>query len=529
MPASLVVAQWIAVAIFATQVKHNGWFYFQGGDQLWHYTSSWQLASWSLPPAVVGYVWPFVLAPIAVFAGANLIAALPAIVLFQVAVLLPLAVLCVWWIARRLGGPAFGLLAGVSWIVLPYAVIPLFEPRYHERYVDQFLPQAFGLTAMSDFPSMVALLVAAVFALRVFDSASPRLVDALAAGAAAGVAVGLKPANLMFVPGLLAAIAVARRWRHLGVAVLALLPAIGVLYAWKKLGLGEAPAFVETDLAVTPRGPIPVLDRYLDLDFAQLVLNEDYLREYFWSVRLLEWAPLAGIVAVFRRSPPAAVLLAFWFGVFLLAKGTSHLVSVELGSFFRMLMPAFPAYFLLATSVMLLVPRVGARLLEDARALPYAWNRRLALILAVALLGIAAAPLPVILAAPPDQSRQVVSDTRLNLRWIVSDALDLRAEARAGGVRLTWQRPSGLTNAETFFRVLRGRAGSYLECSEASDVPVFCNLSMEARANLGGTSYFAADPPEEDWVYRVGLVVKSPAGGTEGDIVLVSPEVDPRS
>ena len=54
--------------------------------------------------------------------------------------------------------------------------------------------------------------------------------------------------------------------------------------------------------------------------------------------------------AVARRSPPLAALLATWFGVFLVVKGTTVLSTVSSGSFFRFLMPAFPAYFLLGVS-----------------------------------------------------------------------------------------------------------------------------------------------------------------------------------
>ena len=114
--------------------------------------------------------------------------------------------------------------------------------------------------------------------------------------------------------------------------------------------------------------------------------NASHLREYFWSARLLEWAPIAGTVGVARRSPPLAGLLATWFGVFLLVKGTTPLSTVSSGSFFRFVMPGFPAYFLLGVSILLLVPTLGASL---ARASPEgparALDRRLVLGLAIVL------------------------------------------------------------------------------------------------------------------------------------------------
>ena len=90
---------------------------------------------------------------------------MPLVAAFNVLVLAPLALVCVWSIAGRIGGRALALWASVLWVAAPFVAIPLFVERYHERWVDQFLPQAVGLTGMADFPSMVALLgVAALVA-----------------------------------------------------------------------------------------------------------------------------------------------------------------------------------------------------------------------------------------------------------------------------------------------------------------------------------------------------------------------------
>ena len=47
--ATLIVLQWLAVATLALTVKHNGWLYYAGGDQLWHYTGAYLLAHGHLP------------------------------------------------------------------------------------------------------------------------------------------------------------------------------------------------------------------------------------------------------------------------------------------------------------------------------------------------------------------------------------------------------------------------------------------------------------------------------------------------
>ena len=45
----LLGVQWIAVLALALTVRHNGWLYYAGGDQLWHYTGADLLAHGHLP------------------------------------------------------------------------------------------------------------------------------------------------------------------------------------------------------------------------------------------------------------------------------------------------------------------------------------------------------------------------------------------------------------------------------------------------------------------------------------------------
>ena len=61
---TLVVAQIVAVTAFALSVAHNGWVWFQGGDQIWMTTTGWLLGQRELPPTEIGYLWPAVQAPV---------------------------------------------------------------------------------------------------------------------------------------------------------------------------------------------------------------------------------------------------------------------------------------------------------------------------------------------------------------------------------------------------------------------------------------------------------------------------------
>ena len=163
--AILVVGQLIATVAFALTATHNGWLYYQGGDQIWYATSGWSLGDLRIPNALVGYGWSISLAPITWLTGPTFVQSLPAIVVVNVLVMGPAALLCIYAIAGRIGGRLLGLWAALLWVVAPYLSIPLFVGRYHEKFVDQFLPQALGLTAMADYFSMVVLLMAAVFVL----------------------------------------------------------------------------------------------------------------------------------------------------------------------------------------------------------------------------------------------------------------------------------------------------------------------------------------------------------------------------
>src|SRR5205807_2115226 len=87
--------------------------------------------------------------PVALVAGSNFFSALPALIVLQTVVLMPVALFCVYGIAARIGGRLLGYLAAALWVLGPYAAIPLWDHRYHPKYVEQFLPQAPALAALA--------------------------------------------------------------------------------------------------------------------------------------------------------------------------------------------------------------------------------------------------------------------------------------------------------------------------------------------------------------------------------------------
>ena len=109
------------------------------------------------------------------------------------------------------------------------------------------------------------------------------------------------------------------------------------------------------------RLPVP------DLSVDAFKANMAGLREYFWSHRLLQWVAVAGAIAVARRSVPAALALAAWLGGYVLFRAAQPEIGLAGGELFRALLPAFPAFVLLAASLPLLVPTLATRLGPLAR------------------------------------------------------------------------------------------------------------------------------------------------------------------
>jgi hypothetical protein len=513
----LLAAQWLALLVLALTVRHNGWLYYAGGDQLWHYSGAYVLAHGHLPPAFVGYGWSVLLAPVAAIAGPNIVSALPAIVLFNTLILLPVALLCVYGIAERIAGRLFGYWAGALWVVVPYIGVLLVEPGYHQKYTELTLPQLLGLSSAPDFPSMVALLISAYFCLRTLDAAGWRA--PVAAGLAAGYSIALKPSNslFLFAPAVLLLV---RKWRAVLPFALGLAPALLTLALWKYRGLGELAAAPEPqrlagigDLA--HRIHNPSLNSWEHLH--QVLLG---LREHFWVARVFEWLPLAGIIALALRSVRGLLLLGTWFVAFLLVKGTYIPASVEDASFFRILMPAFPAYLLLAASTVLLVPRVRA---EPGPSPVRLAGRRLTVAFAAAGVLFVLLPAAVVAAMPTlqDGGRQAVAYADSLLP--VTGAVRAQASASGGDVRLSWNawhsRPAGV-----FYRVLRSYSSlsnGGLGCSGTAKGANDCRLYMQTVGSTKARS-FVDRPGPGMWTYRIGVAANWLNDPNFGDVTLLS-------
>jgi len=537
--APLLLLQWAALLAFALTVRHNGWLYYQGGDETFYYTTAWLLSGWTLPTTPIGFGWSYLLSPIGAIVGPNTLAALPPILILNTVVLMPVALLCMYGIGARIGGRALGYWSALLWIVVPYLAIPLWDHRYHEKYTEVTLSQTLGLSALADFPSMVCLLLAAYLTIRALDTDDRWA--AVAAGLATGFAVGIKPANGLFVIAPLLAFAISRRRGQLLAFVPACVPALVALAVWKERGLGNTPALslggrhlaTVGGADVTPLALSNPLHRYVHLDFGQLHANLVQLGEFFWSVRPLEFIPFAGAIAIWRRSAAQAWLVFGWFAAFLIVKGTSANAKVEDATFFRLLMPSFPAFVLLLALLPLLLPRVGPALAER---LPSARPRPTSLAaVGVAALVFAAIPLLVAATSRKQQGASAVKFFEQGVFVPLDDSF--APTVRAAGARrvISWSPPRS-PGVHAFYRVLRVPVeaenpenqsfgplvdGVYCQQGKGSDGAADCRLFMDTIAVTRGTSYVDT-PPRGKWSYRIGLVANWANDTSRGDIVLFS-------
>ena len=521
--ASLAGAQLVATLLLAASVPHNGWVWFHNGDQIWITTQGWLLGHLELPPTELGYLWSLVLAPIMWVTGPTFVQALPPIMALNLLVLAPIALLCVYGIAARIGGRMLGYWASFLWVVTPFASIPLFVDRYQERWTEHFLPQALGLTSLSDFPSMVAVLAAALFVVRSLDAS--RVAEAALAGVLLGAAGGMKPPNLLMGVGAALAYLVARRWRDGIVFGAALVPSLLVLALWKERGLGQLPLFSLDEARVAAGAGLVALDvdRYIELDLDHWRLQMDQLREFFWSARLAQWAPLAGLLAVIRvRRGSIAALLGGWLAAFLLVKGFSTRADIQANTFWRLLMPAWPAYLILFAAIPLLVPTLARRLGDrlrplEFRPLEFRW------VVVAAVLAVAIPAVAIAASSPSTRPERAVfqDDVDNFIMTPIDEDVVLEGERTSAGQRLSWT-PGGPWLGDVFYRVYRIDEGPDVECEHTDGSrSVYCFVRSVPIATTRDPEYLDVDGPPGAW-YRIGVGTNWLDDDTQGDVFAFS-------
>jgi hypothetical protein len=433
--AALCAVQLAITAWFAFATPHNGFIWYSGGDASEYWTSQWAVAHLRLTQTFIGWGLPVLYAWVPLVTGTTLLSGLPVIVVFHALVLVPLTVVLVWLVADRLFGRLYAWGATALWVTAPLLLVwGMRRPDYRSEFEQNFLaPHVYGLTNMADLPSVVLTLACAWATLRALDS--ERTEEWLFAGLIAGVAIGVKPANAFFLVAVVVLLALCRRARGAVVFAAALAPALLVLVIWKQRGFGNLPLFAAGQ-AHEAAGPIVAASagKYVPWDPHRLSMELRDLMEVFWSVRLLEWIALAGVVAATRRAPARGAFLVVWFVMFIIVKGSSSQASISTTSYFRLTEPGLPAFVLLAAAVVYLVPRRKTRPERKApRPLPR-WT--------VALTAVVGALVPLIVVValrPQPDAGSTVRDLAHSTEAPISNAL----AATVSNGRLTWKPVDG--------------------------------------------------------------------------------------
>ena len=512
---ALVALQWVLVAALALTVRHNGWIYYMGGDQLWHYTGAYVIAHGQLAPTYVGVGWSTLLAPISWIFGPNLVSALPVIVLFNTLVLLPVGLVCMYGIGERIAGRLFGYWVALLWIFIPFIGIPYALHGYHQKWTEITMPQLLGLGAMSDFPSMIALVAGAYLCLRALDER--HWIFAAGAGFAVGYALAVKPSNSVFLvaPALLFLI---WRWRSIVPFALGLVPCLAALTFWKVTGQGNLPWRTTTDAHRLAIGS-GLTHRYLrDNTWTQLHNNLLQLREFMWSDRLLEFLPVAGIAALLIRNRRAGVFVGSWFAVFFVLKGTYINSRVEDATLWRLMMPAFPAFVVLAASVPLLIPSVRAH-----PPVPKPWSipRRVVVAVCAALIAVLSLfPIALVAATKPIRGSNADAFVLGNTLVPTSSAFHPKVDVSGGSVRLHWQIVKSSAGATTY-TIFRRPGNADVICGPARNAPDLCTLYAD-RVGTTATTAFVDHPPKGTWTYRIGMTANWLDDPNAGDVYLFS-------
>ena len=527
-----IAVEWLITLGVALTVRHNGWLYYQGGDELWHYVTSWVLGKGHLPHTSVGYAWSIVLLPFALAGGPNLVSVLPLIILLNVLVLMPVALLATYGIGQRIGGRLFGYWAAALWILVPLIGIKYADAGYHQRYTELLLPQSLGLTAMSDFPSMVASVVAAYFALRAVQDDMPW--DGVFAGLFAGIALGIKPSNAPLLVGIGLALLAARRVRSIAYLAAGLAPGVVALALWKARGEGNLPLLRSGALGdhiVTARAA-PVLGalnlhQYVHPSWSFFTAELHDIEQHFWSVRVLEWLAIAGMIGLLRRSRPAGLLFGGWFFSMIAVKWTSpNHGTIADSDLLRQSIPAIPAALMVLAGVLFLFPGVPRRLVPSA---PHVWGthrRRVGLAAGVVTI-FAVVPAAFAAGLPLLSSNDTISyftqtGPSLSAPFPVDTSWRPIATVARGAVQVSWPklRPLGGT---TDYVVLRAPANEPIIC-DATSGGAQCRLNTETVNATSATS-FVDKPSAGRWTYRVGAVASWIEDPTAGNIFVVGPPV----
>jgi hypothetical protein len=232
----------------------------------------------------------------------------------------------------------------------------------------------------------------------------------------------------------------------------------------------------------------------------------------FW---LLEWFTIGGLAGLIRRAPVPAVAIGGWFLTYLLLKGgASGRASVDSTSFYRLVMPAFPAFVLIVVSTVFLIPTVRRRRTAAAAPSP---PTRIAVIAAAVLL---AYPLAFVSTAHAWSSGHVVHLASANVLVPVSNELLPKVHVTPDAVRLSWKPVPG--PSRVYYRIYRSGG---IGCEDRTEGSRDCELDPSTAADTHRAHYVDRWPPNGVLIYRIGLLAGWRGDRNGADLLMVGPPV----
>jgi hypothetical protein len=520
--AALILIQFGVVAWLALATPHNGWVWYSGGDVTEYWTSEWNVAHGLIPQAFVGWGLPVLYAWVPLVAGPSLLTGLPVAILFNVLVLGPLAVVLLWALADRLYGRVYAWAAALLWVVGPVLAIASFSARYRPSFEQYFLaPHWAGLTNMSDFPSLVAVLATALVTVRATQNG--RFGSAVGAGVVGGLLIGLKPANGFFVLAVIVLLVACQRPRVAAGWAVGVVPAVVTLAIWKARGLGTLPLFASSSTPVHEAmgGPVAITtSRYVSLDWHHLSVEWNELGEVFWDLRFLQFVLFAGVAGALRRNVRTGLFLATWFVGYCIVKGMSSQADISTTSYFRLTLPGFAALVLLVPAIGFLWP--GTRAKHFVVAAKESWSLDVRSPLAVIAALAAIVPLVVVLAAHPAPANRFARLSPANTESPIAASLTPKVTQSGGTVTVSWQPARRTGSTRVAYAVFRTADND--GCVLPSAGALECQLSAPVLTSTEGTTVTDRPGHGHFW-YRVAAVADYKAVPTSTDLMLLSPAV----
>ena len=302
-------------------------------------------------------------------------------------------------------------------------------------------------------------------------------------------------------------------WKYRGLGYLPLLHAQGAA----RLALGQHSQVVAS---------INPLHKYINFDWHQLHHNLLEIKEHFWSMRVVEWLVLAGLIGLARRSLTGVLLVGGWFAAFVVVKGTFAYADINDRSLFRIMMPSFPAFVLLLASLVYLLPGRRRRERRVRRSTHLRRRTRLGALAAaacfLALFPLALVALASPLHGPAPRAYEVDCLLRPSTRLSVSQRPWSAAASVCAGIPPSPREAASSTGSGAAARPTAERAARRFRMPSTTATSPWTTWERTRAAR------WVDRPGRGTWTYRLGLAANWLNSPDYGDVFTVGPPVTVR-